>query len=135
MRTGRTLTVFRWRPPAPRKFGGTPPRKIRAKSGAPPRKIRAKSRATPPPCGQTHACENITVAKTSFRPVKIAFCPISGVGVPRLGNPGSVTAVVAQRRLTVIQHDAFDVEFRNHDRHPHTANRNVENMSDPWLNP
>ena len=26
---------------------------------------------TPPPCGQTHACENITLAKTSFRPVKI----------------------------------------------------------------
>ena len=65
MRTGRTLTVFRWRTPPPkktppqkdtppRKFGGTPPKKIRAKSGAPPqkspppRKIRAKSGAPPP---------------------------------------------------------------------------------------
>ena len=26
---------------------------------------------TLPPCGQTHTCKNITLAKTSFRPVKM----------------------------------------------------------------
>ena len=26
---------------------------------------------TPPPCGQTHACKNITLATTSLRPVII----------------------------------------------------------------
>ena len=28
-------------------------------------------RQTPPPCGQTHTCKNITLATTSLRPVKI----------------------------------------------------------------
>ena len=77
MRTGRTLTVFRWRAPPPpkkrhppRKFGGTtPPKKTppRKFGGTPPSpgKIRAKSRAPPPPRGQTHACENITLVKIS----------------------------------------------------------------------
>ena len=72
MRTGRTLTVFQKSetPPEnleqapPRKFGaGTPPENLEQ---APPPKIWSRH---PPPCGQTHACENITLAKTSFRPV------------------------------------------------------------------
>ena len=32
-----------------------------------------------PPCGQTHACENITLAKTSFRPVKTRECIKFGI--------------------------------------------------------
>ena len=64
MRTGRTLTVFRWRsppsknwrPPAPRKFGGTPS---------------PENLETPPVDRITDACKNITLAKTSFRPVII----------------------------------------------------------------
>ena len=87
MRTGRTLTVFRKldEPPSPRKFGGdtppqnleqTPPPKFGAdtpppKFGAdtPPRKFGAD---TPPPVNRmTDRCKNITLAKTSFRPVKM----------------------------------------------------------------
>ena len=68
MRTGRALTVSggggclpgggvsAWRGGVP--GGGVPDQ-------APPPKIWRN----PPPCGQTHACENITLAKTSFRPV------------------------------------------------------------------
>ena len=48
MRTGRTLTVFRKLETPPRKFGGTPP---------------------PPVNRMTDRCKNITLAKTSFRPV------------------------------------------------------------------
>ena len=97
MRTGRTLTVFRkletppkiwsrhppkkiWSRHPPRKFGaGTPPkiwsrppRKFGAGTPpqnleqAPPRKYGAD---TPPVDRMTHASENITLAKTSFRPV------------------------------------------------------------------
>ena len=51
MRTGRTLTVFRWRTLPPEKLEQNlehpPPKKIRAKSGAHPPKIRAKSGAPP----------------------------------------------------------------------------------------
>ena len=49
MRTGRTLTVFRWRTP-PRKFWRNPPRKIRAKSGAHPPKL--EQNLEHPPCEQ-----------------------------------------------------------------------------------
>ena len=82
MRTGRTLTVFRWRTP-PRKFGGTPhppenleepPPKIPPPKiwSASPRKFGADTPPAPPPVDRmTHASENITLAKTSFRPVNI----------------------------------------------------------------
>ena len=61
MRTGRTLTVFQkleHPPPGPDppKFGADTPPKI-------------WSRHPPPVNRITHACENITLAKTSFRPV------------------------------------------------------------------
>ena len=60
----------------PQKFGGTPPKKT------PPKIWRNPPKKTPldqtPPCGQTHACENITLAKPSFRPVKM-WKPISFV--------------------------------------------------------
>ena len=106
MRTGRTLTVFRWRPrpknlenppeklETPQKFGdppGTrpdpphpenleepplpknwrPPWKFGDPPGPdPPRKFGGTPPGTrPPPVDRmTHACENITLAKTSFRP-------------------------------------------------------------------
>ena len=90
MRTGRTLTVFRGRTPPEnlevKKFGGTPPKKRHTPPKIwryPPKKAPPKRHppkiwrigGTPPkiwrypPRGQTHACENITLAKTSFRPV------------------------------------------------------------------
>ena len=56
--------------PPPKK---TPPRKIRAKSGAPPPRKLEQNLEHPHPLWtefMTHACENITLAKTSFRPVK-----------------------------------------------------------------
>ena len=75
MRTGRTLTVFRWRSPpenledppknwrTPQKFGGTPPEKLET----------SLKNWRPLPVNRiTHACENITLAKTSFRPVKMS---------------------------------------------------------------
>ena len=89
MHTGRTLTVFRWRtppenleeppqkipppkiwrnphPPTPPKIPPqiwrNPPQKI-------PPQIRAKSGAPPPVNRITDTCKNITLAKTSFRPV------------------------------------------------------------------
>ena len=60
----------------PRKFGsGTPPRKIG--SGTPPENLEQapprKFGAGTSPRGQTHVCENITLAKTSFRPVKMVM--------------------------------------------------------------
>ena len=75
MRTGRTLTVFQLETPpeklesthplknwrTPRKIGDHPPRKIGDHPPGPDH----------PPCGETHACKNITLAKTSFRPVKM----------------------------------------------------------------
>ena len=93
MSTGRTLTVFRWRPP-PKIWRNPPPKKTPPKNleeppqketppkiWKPPLKIwrnppRKFGGTLPPPCGQTHACENITLAKTSFRPVKIGFYTI-----------------------------------------------------------
>ena len=56
-----------WRPPPPKIWSRHPPRKF----GAPPR-IRPDTHA-PPLWTEflTHACENITLAKTSFRPVNI----------------------------------------------------------------
>ena len=71
MRTGRMLTVFRWRTPPPRKFQ-TPPRKFQTplqKISHPP----GPGRYPTPVDRMTHACENITLAKTSFRPVIIQF--------------------------------------------------------------
>ena len=80
MRTGRTLTVFRWRPPrknwrppenledppknwtTPQKFGGTPLKIWRN----PPENLEEPPLWTE---WMTDACENITLAKTSFRPV------------------------------------------------------------------
>ena len=64
--TGRTLTIFQcletprknWRPP--RKIGDP------LKNWRHPEKLE-----TPPVNRMTDACENITLAKTSFRPVKI----------------------------------------------------------------
>ena len=82
---GRMLTVFRRRPPPPENLEESPPRKIGdhpPKFGEPPQKIwRNPPRKfggpspipgpdTLPPVNRiTHACENITLAKTSFRPV------------------------------------------------------------------
>ena len=66
MRTGQTLTVFqKLETPPPENLEQTPPRKFGAD---PPRKFGAD---TPPVNRITHACENITLAQTSFRPVKI----------------------------------------------------------------
>ena len=83
MRTGRTLTVFRYLAP-----GGVSPKKAEIKkkipplTPSPPRKIGdtphrdqtpppgTRHHHPPPPVNRiTHACENITLAKTSFRPV------------------------------------------------------------------
>ena len=50
MRTGRTLTVFRWRPP-PRKIGDTPPKNLEEppqKSGGPPWDQTPRRDQTPP---------------------------------------------------------------------------------------
>ena len=75
MRTGRTLTVFRWRPPpknwrTPPKNWRTPPRPDPPrKIGEPPENWRTPPDQTPPVDRMTHACENITLAKTSFQPV------------------------------------------------------------------
>ena len=83
MRTGRTLTVFRCRRPPPQKKIGAPPEKLEEpplrKIGDPPGPdppSRDQTFPPPgpdlsPPHGQTDACENITFAKTSFRPVNI----------------------------------------------------------------
>ena len=82
MRTGRTLTVFRWRPPSPQKFQ-TPPRKFQTPpprkfqtpplkiSDTPPENFRHPPRKfqTPLVNRMTNRCKNITLAKTSFRPV------------------------------------------------------------------
>ena len=94
MSTGRTLTIFRWRSPpenleeppqkkTPPKNLEEPPQKETPPENLenPPLKIwrnppRKFGGTLPPPCGQTHACENITLAKTSFRPVKIGFYTI-----------------------------------------------------------
>ena len=82
MCTGRTLTVFWWRsppqkippaqkiPPQKNTPPTTPPKKYPPK---PPPKLEQNLERTPPPRGQTHACENITLAKTSFRPVNITL--------------------------------------------------------------
>ena len=93
MRTGRTLTAFRletppknWRHPHPKNWRHLPPRKI----GRPPSKLETspwkigdhphsgpdppppKNWRPPPPVDRiTDACKNITLAKTSFRPVKM----------------------------------------------------------------
>ena len=83
MRTGRTLTVFRKLENSPKKFGGTPPpRKFGGPPGkigdppknwSPPEKLETPPRdqtQTPPPLNRmTDRCKNITLAKTSFRPV------------------------------------------------------------------
>ena len=54
-----------WSRHSPQKFGaGTPPKKIGA--GTPPENL---EQAPPPVDRMTHASENITLAKTSFRPV------------------------------------------------------------------
>ena len=65
MRTGRTLTVFRLETPLPEKIGDPP------KNWRPPRKIVDTPGIRPPPPVDriTDACKNITLAKTSFRPV------------------------------------------------------------------
>ena len=64
MRTGQTLTVFRRPPP---KIGDTPPENLET---TPPEKMET----TPPPVNRmTDACENITLAKTSFQPVIISL--------------------------------------------------------------
>ena len=75
MCTGRMLTVFRGRTP-PRKLGGTPPPKKRhppKKFGGTPQKRHPKKtppqKRHPPVNRITHTCKNITLAKTSFRPV------------------------------------------------------------------
>ena len=66
MRTSRTLTVF-WRPPPEKLEPHYPPPKIGDPPGARP--------DSPPPVDRyTHACENITLAKTSFRPVNMFYC-------------------------------------------------------------
>ena len=93
MRTGRTLTVFQkletLLPPGPdpppkfgadttppsQKFGADTPRKFGADTppkiwSRPPQKFGAD---TPPVDRMTHASENITLAKTSFRPVNIYY--------------------------------------------------------------
>ena len=96
MRTGRTLTVFQRTPPeklktrpTPQKKLETPPEKLETppKNWRPPEKLEiplGPDQSPPrkigdppgpdqtPPCGQTHACKNITLAKTSFRPVNIS---------------------------------------------------------------
>ena len=48
---------------------------------------------TPPHCGQTDTCKNITFAKLRLRTVVIGlvFVPNSGVDAACLGNPGSTT--------------------------------------------
>ena len=89
MRTGRTLTVF-WRETPP-KIGDPPPQKLYTpqdqtpppkKIGDPPKKIGDPPGTdlqgmlayppTPPPVNRmTNWGKNITLAKTSFRPVKI----------------------------------------------------------------
>ena len=92
MRTGRTLTVFRsllfWGLVHPRRIFGEKNLKKRKKKiprnpqkwrhlpkiGGPPPKnwgCLVKKNWRLPPCEQndTHACKNITLAKTSFRPV------------------------------------------------------------------
>ena len=56
-----------WRP---REKLETPPPKKNWRH--PPRKLEAPRDQTPPVNRITHACENITLAKTSFRPVKIS---------------------------------------------------------------
>ena len=74
MRTGRTLTVFQWRTPT--------------KKYPPPEKISPPKKNTPPPLWtewMTDACENITLAKTSFRPVKMCFeLSQYGMGMPTI---------------------------------------------------
>ena len=68
MHTGRTLTVFRWRAPPP-KIWRKPPEKLEE----PP--LENLEEPPPPPLWtewMTDACENITLTKTSFRPVIIA---------------------------------------------------------------
>ena len=91
MRTGRTLTVFRKLETPPKIWSRHPPENL--EQAHPPPKI--WSRHTPPenleqaplrkfgagtpPCGQTHACENITLAKTSFRPVNMKELDFQGM--------------------------------------------------------
>ena len=90
MRTGRTLTVFRGRTPPPKKKiwknppsrqeppppPGRPP--LQADPPSPPGRppLQADTpppgRPPPPPVNRiTDTCKNITLAKTSFRPVNI----------------------------------------------------------------
>ena len=81
MRTGRTLTVFRGRTP-PSENLEDPPSKKKTPPGRHPWQTPPLADTlpladtpladTPPPVDRmTHACENITLAKTSFRPVNI----------------------------------------------------------------
>ena len=81
MRTSRTLTVFRRPPPGkletPRKIGDHPStQKLETTS---PRKIGDPPGPDPPVNRMTDACENITLAKTSFRPVKMIIALDRGV--------------------------------------------------------
>ena len=85
MRTGRTLTVFRGRTPPPTRqtpppadtpppLADTPPPLADIPpplADTPPPLADTPSRQTPPPPVNriTHTCKNITLAKTSFRPV------------------------------------------------------------------
>ena len=72
MHTGRTLTVFRkLETPSPKIWSRHPPQKFGA--GTPPNLEQA-----PPPVNRiTHTCKNITLAKTSFRPVNITLAKTS----------------------------------------------------------
>ena len=79
MRTGRTLTVFRKIGDPPEKLE-TPPEKLETprKLQPPPGTDLQGMLGYPPPPRQTHACENITLAKTSFRPVIMPVCLLGG---------------------------------------------------------
>ena len=95
----------------PWKFGGIPPKKTPPKFGGPPH-------SPPPPPPQkfgepphpvdriTDACKNITLAKTSFRPVIInGSAPTLGVGAPEV-NPDSALINIfspLQKGLEILQ--------------------------------
>ena len=91
MHTGRTLTVFRWRPPQ-KKFGdpqkfGDPPENLEA----PPQKI------GDPPCEQNdrrlwkyYLGQNFVSAGNK----RSALASLRGLRPHSLGNPGSATEVI-----------------------------------------
>ena len=66
MRTGRALTVSGEGGvgASQKKFWGKKiEKKKKKKFWRPPEKLETPRTRTPPPCGQTHACENITLAQ------------------------------------------------------------------------